>query len=82
MWPEMSSTYGGDIATRPIPGGNSHDHRPEQAMYRVELDLEMAIDSNLHQRELGVVHLEAQPESFAKRWYEHVVAVLMRESGF
>lgn len=80
-WPELSSAYGGDIATRTAVDGNE-GQRPEEAVYRIDFTLAETVAVELQQRQLGVVHLQAEPVSWAQRWYEHVVAVLIRESGF
>lgn len=76
--PYFASIFGGDMAVRKDDKGRL---KPEVSVYRVRLSLREAIrDAN--QAVLGHVQIQGQPSSLAKRAWNHIVAVLIKESGF
>lgn len=80
-WSELSSELGGSIAARSVTSSGYTVQRPEDAIYEVSLTL-LNESSEVTQRTLGVVHLPVEPQSYASRWYTHVMTVIIRESGF
>ena len=76
-WPYLASVYGGSVAVR---YGAEGQLQPESSLYRVRLEMPGAALPPQVVR--GVVHVKAEPQSFAKRGYDLVASVLIRESGF
>lgn len=78
---ELSSDYGGDIATRPISATGGNIFRPESAIYRIEV----ASGSDAYmpaQREVGVVHVESGWHSPLYSFYNRVVVTAIKEAVF
>ncbi|MFC3394436.1 HlyD family efflux transporter periplasmic adaptor subunit [Brenneria rubrifaciens] len=76
--PELTSTYGGDIATLSDSQRKLH---PEQAVYRVVLSLP---DGSRGQRQIlrGTVVMDGEAQSLLVRGWKVVSAVLIRELSF
>ena len=73
----LSSAFGGDIAVR----FDAHDHAvPETSVY--EAKFSVGAEHRSAQVIPGVVHVQGEPKSFARRAFEIVATVLVRESGF
>ena len=73
----LSSAYGGEIAVR----FDAQNHTvPETSVYEAKFAVVDAIRTN--RVSLGVVHVEGEDKSFARRAFETAAAVLVRESGF
>lgn len=75
--PYLASVYGGKIAVRRDEEG---ELVPESSVYRIRLAVLNPISPDRVVR--GVVHVAGEPRSFAKRMYDAVASVLIRESGF
>ena len=75
--PYLASSYGGKVAVRKDEDG---ELLPQTAVYQVKVLVENIAPSSQVVR--GVAHAEGHRRSFAKRTYDLVVAVLIRESGF
>ncbi len=76
--PYLASAHGGDIAVR---ANEKKELVPESAVYRVRLATrgDQASPGKVLR---GVVHVRGQARSLARRAYDVVAAVLIRESGF
>lgn len=77
--PYFASIYGGDIAVRQDEGSHLV---PEVSVYRIKLAIKDKNKQTPNQVVRGIVNVEGEPKSFAKRVYEIVAAVLIRGSGF
>ena len=76
--PYLASVYGGEVPVRKDDKGRL---KPEVSVYRVRLSLDgMATSPN--QILAGQVQIEGRPSSMAKRAWDRIVSVLIRESGF
>ena len=76
---QLGSLHGGPVAVRQDP--NSGALVPEASVYRVVLEpVDAQMAPATEQR--GVVHVEGVRRSLARRMYEQIAAVLVRESGF
>jgi putative peptide zinc metalloprotease protein len=73
----LASLHGGDIAVREGVGGSLE---PVASVFAIRFEVEEAHTSNHVVR--GTVQVDVAPRSLAKRLYETVLAVLIRESGF
>lgn len=73
----LASIYGGPIAVRRDEKG---ELVPESSVYPLRLAVLDPIPSDQVVR--GVVHVEGARRSFAKRFYDLVASVLIKESGF
>lgn len=90
--PELASPHGGGVAAvRAPPGHRSHsqadedgDWMPEQAVYRVLLEPQPGMQPAATQQQTlrGTALIEGKAESFLRRAWRQVSAVLVRESGF
>lgn len=76
--PYLASIYGGDVPVRKDDKGRL---RPDVSVYRVRLQVDQT-SQDIDQAVAGHVHIEGQPSSLARRAWDHVVAVAIRESGF
>ncbi|MGH8657095.1 MAG: HlyD family efflux transporter periplasmic adaptor subunit [Gammaproteobacteria bacterium] len=75
--PYLASVYGGKIAVR----RDAKDELvPESSVYHIRLAVLNAIPPDRVVR--GVVNVAGKPRSFAKRMYDVIASVLIRESGF
>lgn len=75
--PYLASLYGGEVAVREDDEGNLV---PESSVYEVRISAEGQLPSAQVVR--GVVHVQGHRRSFARRTYDLVASVLIRESGF
>jgi len=89
--PELASPHGGGIAAvraPPSQRGNSPDEEgdwmPEQAVYRVLLEPVAAMTTTAARQQVvrGTALIEGDSESFLRRAWRQISAVLVRESGF
>jgi len=76
-FPYLTSLHGGDIAARKGADGRLV---PVASVFAVRFDVDDAFTPDRVVR--GTVQVEVAPRSLAKRLYEIVMAVLIRESGF
>lgn len=80
--PQLASDNGGPLATR---RDQNNTMRPVDALYRVSgvsLDESDNKVSALWVPQQGSLKIEAQPVSIARKLYENIVAVLLRELAF
>jgi putative peptide zinc metalloprotease protein len=77
-FPELSSDFGGEIATR--QDGNKRI-KTEQAYYKVLVDLEKS-ELDLKSRKTGTLVAKGETESLISKIYRKTIAVLIRESEF
>ncbi len=76
--PYLASIFGGDVAVRKDDKGKL---KAEVSVYRIRLRPEEATLDADHASP-GHVQIKGQPSSLAKRVWDYIVAVLIRESGF
>ncbi|MBX3329148.1 MAG: HlyD family efflux transporter periplasmic adaptor subunit [Nitrospira sp.] len=76
--PYLASIFGGDVAVRKDDRGKL---KAEVSVYRVRLRPREAI-LDADQAISGHVQIDGGPSSLSKRVWDHIVAVLIRESGF
>jgi len=77
--PYFASIFGGEIAVRQ----DKDNHLvPETSVYRVKLDIQGESTQHPTQVIRGIVHVEGESKSFARRVYEIIAAALVRGSGF
>ena len=93
-WPYLASVYDGPLAVRkgnkePLSGASMTMRRdngqrlfPEEALYRIHLDLEATSTLIPEAILLGKVSLPGKKQSIAEKVWQVVMAVLIRESGF
>lgn len=77
--PYLSSEYKGKIAVRVDDSGNQI---PETGVFRVKLQIDDPDFVWPMQVIPGIVHIQAEKQSFASSLYRHIASVLIRESGF
>lgn len=77
FYPYLASIHDGDIAVRKGAGGNLE---PVASVFAVRFEVSDALTPDHAVR--GTVHVETAPRNLAKRLYETVLAILIRESGF
>lgn len=77
-FPELSSDFGGEIATRQ---DKNKGIKTEQAYYKITIDLEKN-NLNLKNRKLGVLVTSGESSSFISKIFKKAVSVVIRESGF
>lgn len=77
-FPELSSDFGGEIATRQ---DKNKGIKTEQAYYKITIDLEEK-ELNLKNRKLGVLVTSGESSSFISKIFKKAVSVVIRESGF
>lgn len=75
--PEAASTRGGGVAVRDAA---SSDPVPEGAVFRATFSTDADLPAGLALR--GVVAVQAEPESYAKRLWRGVIGVTVRETGW
>lgn len=79
VWPELASDFGGPVPTR--KDAQQQLLRPQGAWYQLALVSDTAhLAPTLQQS--GEVLIEAKAESILRRYWRHVMAVWIRESGF
>jgi putative peptide zinc metalloprotease protein len=76
-FPELSSEYGGSIATRQ----DNKKIKTEQAYYKISVDLEKN-NLDLKSRKVGVLVTNGEYSSFITRIFKKAVSVMIRESEF
>lgn len=74
-WRDLSSVYGGAIASDAMPEGGLQP-RSGKHLVRVKLDA-----TEIAQTIRGTLHVDGQPESFAASVWRQVLRVLVREAG-
>ncbi|QKJ26071.1 site-2 protease family protein [Aliarcobacter cibarius] len=77
-FPELSSDYGGDIATRQ---DLNKQIKTEQAYYKIISNFENK-NLNLTTRKQGILVAEGVHSSLALKFYKQVISVIIRESSF
>ncbi|QKF77826.1 site-2 protease family protein [Arcobacter defluvii] len=77
-FPELSSDFGGEIATRQ---DKNKGIKTEQAYYKISIDLN-DISLNLENRKVGVLVTQGESSSIISRIFKKAVSVLIRESEF
>lgn len=75
---ELSSVYGGDIATRL---DQKNGYVPHEAIYKLSLQ-PLEKNLSLQQRQKGWVKIEAEKHSLIDRIYKKAAAVFIREMNF
>jgi len=75
--PPLASIYGGPV---PVMQGKNGELIPQQAVYRVLL--RPLKDSPIHKSMRGKVYIEGSRKSLLARFFNQVIAVVVRESGF
>ena len=78
-YPELGSTYSGEIAIRQGEDGRLI---PEEAHYRVYMTVKGDIPEEFHYRMPGTVTVEGDSQNWLMYHLEYIVATLVRESGF
>ena len=76
-FPELSSDYNGEIATRL----ENKKIKTEQAHYKISIDLEKN-DLDLRNRKVGVLITQGEASSLISKLYKKTLSVLIRESEF
>jgi putative peptide zinc metalloprotease protein len=76
--PYFASIFGGDTAVRKDDKGRL---KPEVSVYRVRLNLRGTLQ-DVDQAVLGHIQIQGHPSSFAEQAWDHIIAVLIKESGF
>ncbi|ABV67292.1 peptidase, M50 family [Aliarcobacter butzleri RM4018] len=76
-FPELSSDYQGEIATRL----ENKKIKTEQAYYKITIDLEKN-ELDLKNRKVGVLITKGEASSFISRIFKKAVSVVIRESEF
>ena len=77
--PYISSVYGGDIA---VQMDNDKNLVPENSVYQVRLIMDEQLKNIPTNVIRGIVHIEGEARSFARRIYDIGASVIIRESGF
>jgi len=77
--PYFASTLGGEIAVRQ---DDNNRLVPETSVYRIKLSVQDNAVQHPDQVIRGIVHVEGESRSFARRVYELIAAALIRGSGF
>lgn len=72
---QLSAQHGGHILVREQQG----QWIPEQAVYRVSLELDQAYTHDLMAVQRGLLSIDAQSHSIAGQYLRHALAVLIRE---
>lgn len=72
---QLSAQHGGHILVREQKG----KWIPEQAVYRVSLELDQAYTHDLMATQRGLLFIDAQAHSLAGEYLRHALAVLIRE---
>lgn len=72
---QLSAQHGGHILVREQQG----KWIPEQAVYRVSLELDQAYTHDLMATQRGLLSIDAQAHSLAGEYLRHALAVLIRE---
>ena len=78
---ELSSLYGGEIATREASEENKKKLVSEKAYFKIEADVEN-FNLNIKTRIDGTIILDAKNSSFIKNIFDEVYNIVVRESGF
>jgi putative peptide zinc metalloprotease protein len=78
-FPELSSDYGGEIATRQ---DSNRGIKTQEAYYKILIDIYNKDQIDLKTRKLGVLVTKGENSSVASRILKKVIAVLIRESDF
>ncbi len=74
----LASLYAGPVPVRQDEHGKI---RPESSIYRVTLAVEADEEETWTQAVRGIVHVRGESRSIVKQLWEHVAAVVIRESG-
>lgn len=77
-FPELSSDFNGDIATRQDV---NKQLKTEEAYYKVLANIESK-DLNLTTRKHGVIVANGENSSLISKFYKKTISVIIRESGF
>lgn len=75
---ELSSEYGGDIAITKDKNGSLIS---QKAYYKIDAEL-LEVEESHNVRKNGVLIVESKPQSIIEKIYIHILAVIIRESGF
>lgn len=78
-FPELSSDYGGEIATRK---DSDKGIKTQEAYYKILVDLNSDNQTDLKNRKTGVLITKGENASIFSKIFKKVVSVLIRESGF
>jgi putative peptide zinc metalloprotease protein len=78
---ELSSLYGGQIATRPMTEKNHGRLITEKAYFKVEA-LPFDTTKEYYHRVDGELIVDAKPSSILLTWVKKIVTILQKESGF
>lgn len=78
---ELSSIYGGEIATRESNQDNKRSLVSEKAYFKIEAKIEN-LDIDLKTRVEGTIVLESQSSSFVRRAFNKIYNFLVKESSF
>ena len=78
-YPELGSTYSGNIAIRKAEGGRLI---PEEGHYRVRMTIKGDIPEEFDSRLPGTVTVEGKSHNWLWSQLEYMLAILIRESGF
>lgn len=78
---ELSSLYGGEIATREATEENKKKLVSEKAYFKIEADVEN-FNLDLKTRIDGIIILEVENTSFMKKIFDRIYNILIKESGF
>lgn len=78
-FPELSSDYGGSIATRQ---DRDKGIKTQQAYYKISIDLNNKNQIDLKNRKAGVLITKGEDSSIISKLFRKVVSVLIRESDF
>jgi putative peptide zinc metalloprotease protein len=78
---ELSSVYGGEIATRETKEQNQKNLISEKAYFKVEAKIEN-FNLNLKTRINGIIIIESDSSSFVNNIFRNIYNVLIKETGF
>lgn len=78
---ELSSVYGGEIATRETKEQNQKNLISEKAYFKVEAKIEN-FNLNLKTRINGIIIIESDSSSFVNKIFRNIYNVLIKETGF
>jgi putative peptide zinc metalloprotease protein len=78
---ELSSVYGGEIATRESNQDNKRSLVSEKAYFKIEAKINN-LDINLKTRVEGTIILESQSSSFVRNVFNKIYNFLVKESSF
>jgi putative peptide zinc metalloprotease protein len=80
--PELASSFGGVVPTRLSKGGKAAPSETQYAVLASFDDLSTSQSASPSQPQVGLLVVEGLQQSFMLRFWNRVLVVLMRESGF